>query len=151
MGQYASALGVCGQFAYATITDHFFLPKSKFGEKDVPDLAGKVIIVTGGNAGIGKATVQGTRLTLDSDSSWTDRFITFIRCFWRRTRRCTLLQEAKHAPRPLSQSCWPRPGRRLSGSSWIFPLSKASKERPLSSTGTLSMPLYYGLTTNPIV
>ena len=58
MGQYASALGVCGQFAYATITDHFFLPKSKFAEKDVPDLAGNVVIVTGGNAGIGKATCK---------------------------------------------------------------------------------------------
>ena len=60
-----------------------------------------------------------------------------------------MLQEARHAPRPPSRSCWPRPGRRLSGSNWIFPLCRASKERPLSSTGTLRSCEVPVLRTNP--
>ena len=40
-------------------------PKAKWGVADIPDLSGKVMIVTGGNAGIGRETVKvGPRLSL---------------------------------------------------------------------------------------
>ncbi|KAJ7504325.1 hypothetical protein B0H11DRAFT_2349868, partial [Mycena galericulata] len=40
------------------ILSQSFPPKTKFTAEDVPDLAGKVCIVTGGNSGVGKETIR---------------------------------------------------------------------------------------------
>ncbi len=44
-------------------------PASRFSVEDIPDLTGKVIIVTGGNAGMGYETAKVRHIQSDSNDT----------------------------------------------------------------------------------
>ncbi len=114
----------------------FFIPKPKFTAENVPDLSGNVVIVTGGNTGIGKETVKVRSNTVFLSR---DETLSLLRC--RRCcagmQKCTWPLGARAKQTRLSQisrASWARERRRTSFNS-ILPTSRASGKRSTRSKG----------------
>ena len=58
---------------WAFIKETFWLGQAEWSPKDMPDLTGKVVLVTGGNAGLGYDTIKVSTSSICHDKKEVDR------------------------------------------------------------------------------
>lgn len=77
--------GPSGKHHLKLLKETFGLGKPTWTQKDVPDQTGKVVIVTGGSSGLGKATIKVIELC----SKCYIVLNCFLRLFWKEGLRYT--------------------------------------------------------------